>query len=72
MALKHKGHKGKELKGRVKQAAGDLTRNKKLQLKGKADQALVRGKRTGGNVKEKATELVAKLRTTRLADKLKV
>lgn len=64
-------HKGKELKGRVKEATGDLTRNKKLQLKGKADQALVLGKRTGGNVKKKATQLAAKLRATGFAGKLK-
>ena len=44
-----------ELKGRVKEAAGDLTDNKDLQREGKTDQA-------AGNVKEKIDHAVDKVK----------
>ncbi len=42
-----------ETKGRIKQAAGDLTDDKELKREGKIDEA-------GGKAKEKAGELVDK------------
>lgn len=66
-----KQHKGEKLKGRVKEAVGELTRNKKLQRKGKADQVAAFVKRTGDKVKHKATELAEKVKTAELAQKLK-
>ena len=48
-----------ETKGRIKQAAGDLSDDKDLQREGKIDEA-------GGKAKEKANELVDKV-----ADSLK-
>jgi uncharacterized protein YjbJ (UPF0337 family) len=42
-----------EMKGRMKEAAGDLTDDDKLKREGKAD-------RIGGTVKEKANEVVDK------------
>lgn len=44
-----------EIKGRVKEAAGDLTDDKELQREGKADQ-------TAGKVKEKLNDAVDKVR----------
>lgn len=41
--------KGDQLKGKVKEAAGDLTDNHKLENEGKADQL-------GGDIKEKAAD----------------
>ena len=41
--------KGDQLKGKVKEAAGDLTDDRKLENEGKADQL-------GGDVKEKAAD----------------
>lgn len=64
-------HKGEELKGRAKEAVGGLTHNKKLQLKGKADQALALVKHAGHNVKQKTTDHAAKLKATGLTRKLK-
>jgi len=48
-----------ETKGRIKQAAGDLTDDKELKREGKIDEA-------GGKAKDKADELVDKV-----ADSLK-
>jgi uncharacterized protein YjbJ (UPF0337 family) len=39
-------HKGEEMKGRMKEAAGDLTGDKDLQGEGKRDQASAATKRT--------------------------
>ena len=47
------GEKSDEAKGRVKEAAGDLTGNKDLEREGKMDQA-------GATVKEKTGEAVDK------------
>lgn len=45
------GDQTDQAKGRVKEAAGDLTGDKDLQREGKADRA-------GGKIKEKAGDLV--------------
>ena len=42
-----------EVKGRVKEAAGDLTDNKKMQREGKSDQAAGKVKGAVDDVKEK-------------------
>ena len=47
--------KSDELKGRVKEAAGALTGNKKLKREGKADQAV-------GKVKQKVKKVVDKVK----------
>jgi uncharacterized protein YjbJ (UPF0337 family) len=47
--------KSDELKGRVKEAAGALTGDKKLKRKGKADQAV-------GKVKQKVEKVIDKVR----------
>ena len=48
--------KADEMKGRVKEAAGVLTDDKKLKRTGKADQAL-------GKIKQKAEKLIDKARS---------
>jgi len=40
------GHKGEDMKGRVKQAAGDITGDMDLQREGKIDQASAATKKT--------------------------
>lgn len=55
-------YKGEELKGRAKEAAGDLAHNKKLQRKGKADQVSAFVKRSGDKAKRKVTELTENLK----------
>jgi uncharacterized protein YjbJ (UPF0337 family) len=47
--------KADDLKGRAKEAVGDLTDNDDLKREGKVD-------RTAGNVKEKAEEAIDKVR----------
>jgi uncharacterized protein YjbJ (UPF0337 family) len=47
--------KADEVKGRVKEAAGALTDDKKLKRQGKADQAV-------GKIKQKAEKLIDKAR----------
>jgi len=47
--------KSDELKGRVKEAAGALTGDKKLKREGKADQAV-------GNIKQKVEKVVDKVK----------
>jgi uncharacterized protein YjbJ (UPF0337 family) len=47
-----------KVKGRVKEAAGALTGDKKLKNKGKADQAIGSAKNAGEKVLDKAKELV--------------
>lgn len=51
-----------QAKGKIKEAAGDLTGNEKLQSEGKADQA-------AGNVKEFVGDVVDKVEDT--VDKVK-
>ena len=47
-----------EAKGRIKEAAGDLTDNKDLQREGKVDQASGKAKDTIDDASDKAKELV--------------
>ena len=47
-----------DLKGRAKEAAGDLTNDKDLQREGKADQAAGKVKETVDDVKDKAEDAV--------------
>ena len=48
------GEKADQAKGRVKEAAGDLTNDKDLEREGKAE-------RVGGEIKEKVGDAYAKL-----------
>jgi uncharacterized protein YjbJ (UPF0337 family) len=47
-----------DLKGRAKEAAGDLTDDDKLQREGKADQASGKAKDLIDDAKDKATDVV--------------
>ena len=47
-----------DLKGKVKEAAGDLTDNERLQREGKADQASGKVKDAIDDVKDKGNEVV--------------
>ena len=47
-----------DLKGRAKEAAGDLTDNDELKREGKADRAAGKAKEMLGKVEDKAKELV--------------
>jgi uncharacterized protein YjbJ (UPF0337 family) len=49
-----------QAKGRIKEAAGDLTDDDRLKREGKADQAAGKAKEAVGNMKEKADELIDK------------
>lgn len=49
---------GDEIKGRVKEAAGDLTDNKDLKREGNLDQASGKVKETVDNVADKVKNLV--------------
>jgi len=51
-----------QAKGRVKEAAGDLTGNEKLKNEGKADQAAGDAKKIVNDVADKAEELVDKVK----------
>ncbi|MDO8308675.1 MAG: CsbD family protein [Actinomycetota bacterium] len=51
-----------QAKGKVKEAAGDLTGNEKLQREGKADQAAGDVKEFVGKVGDKAEEVVDKVK----------
>jgi uncharacterized protein YjbJ (UPF0337 family) len=51
-----------QAKGRVKEAAGDLTGNDKLKNEGKADQAAGDAKKIVSDVADKAEELVDKVK----------
>ena len=51
-------HRVQDAKGRVKEAAGDLTGNEDLQAKGKADQAKAEVKEKVGDIKNKAADAV--------------
>ena len=46
-------HKGEELKGRMKEAAGDLMGDKELKKQGKADQRSAAAKKTVDDVADK-------------------
>jgi uncharacterized protein YjbJ (UPF0337 family) len=50
-----------QAKGRVKEAAGDLTGNDKLKSEGKADRAAGDAKKVVNDVADKAEELVDKV-----------
>jgi len=52
--------KSDELKGRVKEAAGALTGNKKLKREGKADQAV-------GKIKQKVEKAIDKVKEAQLS-----
>jgi uncharacterized protein YjbJ (UPF0337 family) len=47
-----------EMKGRVKEAAGDLTNNRDLENEGKKDQAGAKVKKTAENAKDKVSDAV--------------
>jgi uncharacterized protein YjbJ (UPF0337 family) len=47
-----------KVKGRVKEAAGALTDDKKLKQEGKVDQAVGKAKNAAGKVLDKAKDLV--------------
>ena len=51
-----------QAKGRVKEAAGDLTGSEKLKSEGKADQAAGDAKKIVNDVADKAEELVDKVK----------
>jgi uncharacterized protein YjbJ (UPF0337 family) len=51
-----------QAKGRVKEAAGDLTGNDKLKNEGKADQVAGDAKKIVSDVADKAEELVDKVK----------
>ena len=51
-------HKAEEMKGRVKEAAGDLTGDKDLQREGKLDQASAAAKKTIDSAADKLKEVV--------------
>lgn len=51
-----------QAKGRVKEAAGDLTGNDDLKSEGKADQAAGKAKEVAHDVADKADEVVDKVK----------
>jgi uncharacterized protein YjbJ (UPF0337 family) len=51
-----------DAKGRVKEAAGDLTNNKDLENKGKSDQAKAAVKGAAGDVKDKVKDTIDDLK----------
>jgi uncharacterized protein YjbJ (UPF0337 family) len=51
-----------ETKGRIKEAAGDLTDERRLKQEGRADQAAGKAKEAVENVKDKADDLIDKAR----------
>ena len=51
-------HKGEELKGRAKEAAGDLTGNKDMQREGKVDQGSAKTKDKVGDAADKIKDAV--------------
>ena len=51
-------HKGEDLKGRVKEAAGDLTGNKDLEREGKVDQGSASVKDKVGDAADKVKNVV--------------
>lgn len=53
-----KTHKGEETKGRLKEAAGDLTGDKGLEREGKVDQGSARTKEKVGRAADKLKDAV--------------
>jgi len=51
-------HKAEELKGRMKEAAGDLTGDKDLKKQGKADQRSAAAKKTVDDVADKMKDVI--------------
>lgn len=51
-------HDGERMKGRIKEAAGDLTGDKGLQREGKVDQGSANVKETVGDAADKVKETV--------------
>ena len=51
-------HKGEELKGRLKEAGGDLTGDKDLQREGKVDQSSAKIKDKVGDAADKVKDAV--------------
>lgn len=51
-------HKMEEMKGRVKEAAGDLTDDKGLQREGKLDQASAKIKDVGDDARDAVADIV--------------
>jgi uncharacterized protein YjbJ (UPF0337 family) len=51
-------HTGEDLKGRVKEAVGDITDDKGLKLEGKVDQASAATKKTFDSAADKLREIV--------------
>jgi len=51
-------HKGEELKGQMKEAAGDLTGDKDLKKQGKADQHSAAAKKTVDDVADKMKDVI--------------
>ena len=52
------GHKGEEMKGRLKEAVGDVTGDKDLQREGKLDRASAATKSAIDDVAEKAKSVI--------------
>jgi len=52
------GHKGEEMKGRLKEAVGDVTGDKDLQREGKLDEASAATKSAIDDVAEKAKSVI--------------
>ena len=52
------GHKGEEMKGRLKEAVGDVTGDKDLQREGKLDEASAATKSAIDDVAEKAKRVI--------------
>jgi uncharacterized protein YjbJ (UPF0337 family) len=51
-------HKGEDMKGRLKEAAGDITGNKDLQREGRRDQASAATKKTIDDAADKMKDFV--------------
>ena len=49
-----------DLKGRAKEAVGDLTDNDRLKREGKVDQATAKVKEAGGDIADKVKDVVNK------------
>jgi uncharacterized protein YjbJ (UPF0337 family) len=54
------GEKMDDMKGRAKEAAGDLTNDDSLKREGKVDQATSKVKETVGDVADKVKDIVGK------------
>ena len=54
-------HRAQDVKGKIKEAAGDLTGNEDLEAKGKTDQAKADVKEKVGDLKNKAADALNSL-----------